>query len=186
MVQDVSPDIRRGVSPPHENDPVGPKESSPQRHGGVVPEAQGRPPVRRLRRLFPSSSDDVGPPAGSGEGCGRQLTSQPAFETSHPRRDLEMRTRLCQLPCCANIQEKSGCSSAWLERRVWDAEAAGSNPAIPTEDYGGPSEILARRVRIGTYLVPPSSFSSVSQSAPKTWFSLRSAAPGRKGGEELR
>jgi hypothetical protein len=43
-----------------------------------------------------------------------------------------MRTRLCQLPCCANIQTEAGCSSAWLERRVWDAEAAGSNPAIPT------------------------------------------------------
>ena len=27
---------------------------------------------------------------------------------------------------------RTGCSSAWLERRVWDAEAAGSNPAIPT------------------------------------------------------
>ena len=28
---------------------------------------------------------------------------------------------------------KAGCGSAWLERLVWDQEAAGSNPVTPIE-----------------------------------------------------
>ena len=29
----------------------------------------------------------------------------------------------------------SGCGSAWLERLVWDQEAAGSNPVTPIMTY---------------------------------------------------
>ena len=28
----------------------------------------------------------------------------------------------------------AGCGSVWLERLVWDQEAAGSNPVTPSED----------------------------------------------------
>ena len=28
-------------------------------------------------------------------------------------------------------KQKTGCGSAWLERLVWDQEAAGSNPVTP-------------------------------------------------------
>jgi hypothetical protein len=30
---------------------------------------------------------------------------------------------------------RSGCSSAWLERVVWDHEVAGSNPVTPTDAH---------------------------------------------------
>ena len=30
------------------------------------------------------------------------------------------------------MNEITGCSSAWLERLVWDQEVAGSNPVTPT------------------------------------------------------
>src|SRR6202167_5140682 len=32
----------------------------------------------------------------------------------------------------ATLSSHTGCSAAWLARRVWVAEAAGSNPASPT------------------------------------------------------
>src|SRR5580704_17420681 len=33
---------------------------------------------------------------------------------------------------------RTGCSAAWLARRVWVAEAAGSNPASPTKHDKAP------------------------------------------------
>lgn len=36
-----------------------------------------------------------------------------------------------ELPC-DTLGEETGRSSAWSERRVWDAEVAGSDPAAPT------------------------------------------------------
>ncbi len=30
----------------------------------------------------------------------------------------------------------TGCGAAWLARLLWEQEAAGSNPAIPTESAG--------------------------------------------------
>ena len=30
-----------------------------------------------------------------------------------------------------NVPPKPGCGSVWLERLVWDQEAAGSNPVTP-------------------------------------------------------
>jgi len=35
-------------------------------------------------------------------------------------------------PIGLHLERRSGCSSAWLECCVWDAEVAGSNPATPT------------------------------------------------------
>src|ERR1700722_5997564 len=36
--------------------------------------------------------------------------------------------------------EHTGCSAAWLARLLWEQEAAGSNPAIPT-NQGLPTEL---------------------------------------------
>ena len=33
-------------------------------------------------------------------------------------------------------REAPGCGSAWLERLVWDQEAAGSNPVTPIDRAG--------------------------------------------------
>ncbi len=33
-----------------------------------------------------------------------------------------------------NDELRTGCGSAWLERLVWDQEAAGSNPVTPIPD----------------------------------------------------
>ena len=46
-------------------------------------------------------------------------------------------TRLYQKTVlCRSVILSSGRSSAWLERLVWDQEAAGSNPVAPTMFYG--------------------------------------------------
>ena len=37
--------------------------------------------------------------------------------------------------CVVRRQKMSGCGSAWLERLVWDQEAAGSNPVTPIMTY---------------------------------------------------
>ena len=40
--------------------------------------------------------------------------------------------------CVTNkgLKQATGCSSAWLERLVWDQEVAGSNPVTPIEHAG--------------------------------------------------
>ena len=41
--------------------------------------------------------------------------------------------------CVTNkgLKQATGCSSAWLERLVWDQEVAGSNPVTPTSKHAG-------------------------------------------------
>jgi hypothetical protein len=50
------------------------------------------------------------------------------------REDATVRRRCVPLAViCQRETALSGCSSAWLERLVWDQEVAGSNPVIPIE-----------------------------------------------------
>ena len=50
---------------------------------------------------------------------------------------------------------KTGCSSAWLERLVWDQEAAGSNPVTPIA--------LAIQTRLCYNLMVPQRYAGVVQ-----------------------
>ena len=48
----------------------------------------------------------------------------------------------------------AGCSSAWLERLVWDQEVAGSNPVIPTDLCERNALVLAIVTRNCRYSAP--------------------------------
>ena len=40
-------------------------------------------------------------------------------------------TIIYYITCAEDMADKAGCGSVWLERLVWDQEAAGSNPVTP-------------------------------------------------------
>ena len=48
----------------------------------------------------------------------------------------------------ATLSSHTGCSAAWLARRVWVAEAAGSNPASPTKTWRA-RPAVSSRLRVG-------------------------------------
>ena len=89
--------------------------------------------VQALRKGLPSFRDDMGPFAGltqnhRGE---RARSSEALQQTCCARRNRKVRARVRELPC-GTLGAETGRSSAWSERRVWDAEVAGSDPAAPT------------------------------------------------------
>ena len=57
----------------------------------------------------------------------RRLADALREPATDPRRDREVRARVRELSRCANVQARTGRSSAWLERRRWVARFAGSN-----------------------------------------------------------
>ncbi len=90
-----------------------------------------RPRARRGMAPHRIRTDSV--PARGPAGC--------VVERSSRRRWLPCRCLVVpatQRPVASTVSYGSvppGCSAAWLARLLWEQEAAGSNPAIPTKKY---------------------------------------------------
>src|SRR5215217_1909315 len=76
------------------------------------------------RQSLPGAGDAVGSPSGHRQGRGRVLPPRAPLQGADTRRDREVRPRVRELPRDPYSEQASnpGRSSAWLERRVWDAE----------------------------------------------------------------
>jgi hypothetical protein len=149
VVQGVPEDVRRSLPPAHPPTPPSPEAPQARGTGRVVHRDQECDAVRGLWWTLPSRGDDLGSSARNKQGRRRELAVAEAQPCVDSRRDRKMRAGLRQLSCCTVIHTTTGRSSAWLERRVWDAEAAGSNPAVPTDLPSEPVVVARVLFRLG-------------------------------------
>ena len=99
---------------------------------GVAQPAQERDAVHGLRSQVPSCGDDLGSPTRLGQTRRREQHDQGRTTKQASRRDDQMRARVRKLPCGTLVRDvKRRCSSAWIERRVWDAEGRRFESARP-------------------------------------------------------
>ena len=84
-------------------------------------------------RDLPPCCDALGSSTRFAEARRGEFNGAPQQPRADPGRDREVQARVRELPRSTILQSTAGRGSAWLERRVWDAEVAGSNPAAPID-----------------------------------------------------
>jgi len=104
--------------------------------------------VFAVQRDLSPCRDALGSPARLTEGRRRQLDGPSEQPRTDPCGDREVSARVRELPRSTILQSAAGRGSAWLERRVWDAEVAGSNPAAPTDRLPGLVAAIAARAAV--------------------------------------
>ena len=122
LVPQLSQGLRLRVQQSDAGAPTCPAQATPRGVPRLVCRAQGRKALHRLRRHLPSGRDAMGSSARDEETRGSRRPCTHGQQDSSPRGDREVRACLCKLSRHPYICSSTGCSSAWLERCVWDAE----------------------------------------------------------------